>query len=63
MSETDDCRVEILMDVTQTYAPYTSLKTPVTLEMAAALGRYLKRQNSAGRIVEVSSGRVIDQWS
>lgn len=63
MSKAEDYRVEILMSLTISYAPYTSLKTPVDLEMAESLGRYLKRQRSPGRIVEVSSGRIIEEWS
>ena len=62
MSKTEDYRIEILMRLTQSYAPYTSLKTPVNFEMAESLARYLKRQGSAGRIMEVSSGKIIEEW-
>jgi len=41
---------------------YTSLKVPVTLEMAEALGRGLKRQNAAGRIVELPGARIVESW-
>lgn len=59
-------RVDIKINETGAYVEYTSLKNPVTLEMAYSLARYLHRQDSPGRIVEVTgangSGRVIDHW-
>jgi len=62
MIKLDIYRVEILLSLTGTYASYTSLKIPVSFDMAKSLSQYLKRQKSAGRIVEVSSGKVVEQW-
>jgi len=62
MSKLTGYRVDILMSLTQTYAPYTSQKTPIDLDMAKSLAAYLKRQKSAGRIVCVMNGEVLDEW-
>lgn len=56
-------RVDILMNETQTYAEYTALKKPVEREFADSLVRYLKRQSSPGRLVEIPSQKVIEEWS
>lgn len=55
-------RVDFLMEATGTYAEYTSLKAPVTLAMAQALGRGLKRQGQSGRIVTVPGNEVVEVW-
>lgn len=59
-------RVDIKSNITGSYMEYTSLKIPVTLEMARSLAAHLKRgdgkNNTAGRIVEVPSGKVIEEW-
>jgi len=55
-------RVDLKLTTTGTYIEYTSLKVPVTLEMAEALGRGLKRQGAAGRIVEVPDEKIIESW-
>ena len=56
-------RVDILMELTGTYAEYTSLKVPVDLPFAESLARDLQRQHSPGRIVKVPEGEVIEQWA
>jgi hypothetical protein len=48
--------------VTGEWIEYTSLKVPVSREMADALGRGLKRQGAGGRIVETPSGVVVEEW-
>lgn len=58
----NDFRVDFLLDVTQTYAPYTYRKRPVSWEMADSLGRYLQRQGSKGRIVSFSENKIIREW-
>jgi hypothetical protein len=55
-------RVDLKLTTTGTFIEYTSLKVPVTLEMAEALGRGLQRQHAAGRIVAVPSGEVVKEW-
>jgi len=61
-----DCRrgyrVDMLMLSTGTYAEYTALNAPVTLAMAEALGRGLKRQGQPGRIVSVPGDEVVEVW-
>jgi len=54
-------RVDLKL-VTGEWIEYTSLRVPVTLEMAEALGRGLQRQHAAGRIVAVPSGDVVKEW-
>jgi hypothetical protein len=44
------------------FIEYTAIKIPVTLEMAEALGRGLKRQGAAGRIVEVPGEKIVEEW-
>jgi hypothetical protein len=55
-------RVDLKLTTTGTYIEYTSLKVPVTLEMTEALGRGLKRQGAAGRIVELPGARIVESW-
>jgi hypothetical protein len=55
-------RVDLKLTTTGTYIEYTSLKIPITLEMAEALGRGLKRQGAAGRIVRIPSQEVVETW-
>lgn len=62
--------MDVLMTLTGTYTEYTGLKTPDTLAMCEALGRGLKRQGAAGRIVKVTGREktvndfveVIESW-
>jgi hypothetical protein len=56
-------RIDLKLATTGSYIEYTSLKVPVTREMAEALGRGLKRQGAPGRIVRVPCGDVIEEWS
>lgn len=56
-------RVDLLVAMTQTYAEYTALKKPVTMDMAESYARGLKRQGQGGRIVAVPSGAVIEVWA
>ena len=54
-------RVDLRL-VTGEWIEYTSLKVPLTREMAEALGRGLKRQGTGGRIVEVPANVVVEEW-
>ena len=62
-----DCRlgyrVDVWLTLPQSYTEYTALRAPVTLAMAEALARGLKRQGAAGRIVTVPGGEVVEEWS
>jgi hypothetical protein len=54
-------RVDIrLVDAGGVLAPYSANR--IDFDMAEALAAHLKRNNSAGRIVEVPSGNVIEEW-
>jgi hypothetical protein len=54
-------RVDLKL-VTGEWIEYTSLRVPVDLPMAEALGRGLKRQNAGGRVVEVPGEKIIEEW-
>ena len=60
-SQLEGFRVDLQL-VTGEWIEYSSLKKPVTREMAEALGRGLKRQGAGGRIVEVPSQVVVETW-
>jgi hypothetical protein len=47
---------------TGSYIEYTSLKVPVTREMAEALAGHLRRNKTGGRIIRIPSGEVVDEW-
>jgi hypothetical protein len=53
-------RVDILLP-TQGYAEYTS-RRGVALAMAESLAAHLKRNQTGGRVVEIPSGLVLDEW-
>ena len=55
-------RVDIWIKETKSYAPYTGPKRPVTFAMAYAYRNYLKRGHAGGRVVEVPSQKVIEEW-
>ena len=46
---------------TGSYAEYTSLKRPVTREMAESLAEHLKRNRTGSMIVEVPSGEIVQE--
>lgn len=54
-------RVDLIIS-TGSYAPYTSGKG-TSRGMADSLASGLKRQETGGRIVELPSGTVLDQWA
>jgi hypothetical protein len=54
-------RVDLVIS-TGSYAPYTSRKG-TDLGMAKSLAENLKRQSTGGRIVELPSGTVVEEWS
>jgi hypothetical protein len=54
-------RVDVLTTI-GTYTTYTS-ERGVGLPMATSLANGLKRQQNGGRIVELPSGKVIDEWN
>ena len=54
-------RVDLIIS-TGGYAAYTS-PHGIDLPMAQSLASGLKRQSTGGRIVELPSGKVIDEWS
>ncbi len=53
-------RVDVVTPL-DSYIEYTSRKG-TDLGMATALGNYLKWRKAGGRIVELPSGTVIDEW-
>lgn len=53
-------RVDVLTSI-GSYSEYTS-KRGVGLPMATSLADGLKLQKNGGRIVELPSGRIIDEW-
>lgn len=53
-------RVELVIS-TGSYFPYSG-KEGIELSMATSLATGLKRQQSAGRVVELPSGKVVDEW-
>lgn len=53
-------RVDVLTTI-GTYTPYTS-KAGVGLAFATSLADGLKRQKNGGRVVELPSGVVKDEW-
>lgn len=55
-------RIDILIKETNLWYPYTYHKRPITLEMAEALARGLKRQNAPGRIIQIPEEIVKDEW-
>jgi len=54
-------RVDLVIS-TGNYASYTS-REGTDLGMAQSLATGLKRQSQGGRIVELPSGNVIDEWA
>ena len=55
-------RVDLFLLPARHYVEYTSLKRPVTREMAESLGNYLRRQSASGRIIDVATGEIIKEW-
>jgi hypothetical protein len=55
-------RVDVLSVETETYETYSGGAVPLTLGMATSLATHLKRSKAGGRVVEMLSGRVIDEW-
>lgn len=60
-------RVDILVELTKLYSPYTSSKLPLTLEMAHAYRAHLERgdgkgRSTGGRIVELPGGATVEEW-
>ena len=53
-------RVDVLLPH-NAYVEYTSRKG-VALELATALGNYLKWRKAGGRIVDLFTGYVLDEW-
>jgi hypothetical protein len=54
-------RVDLMLAI-GSYAEYTS-KKGTSLAMATSLANGLKRNNTGGRIVELPSNTVIDEWT
>jgi hypothetical protein len=54
-------RVDLIVS-TGDYASYTSGKG-TSLAMAQSLASGLKRQETGGRIIELPSGTVLEQWT
>jgi hypothetical protein len=54
-------RVDVLT-TSGTYTPYTS-KRGVSLPFATSLADGLKRQKNGGRVVQLPSGKLIDEWA
>ncbi len=55
-------RVDIKMSLTDSYAEYTSKKSPVTFDMGQSLMRHLKRIGSQGRVVDFYTNEVLEEW-
>lgn len=55
-------RLDIKSTTTGTFIPYSHRDGHPSLEMIEALARGLKRQHQPGRIVELPSGEILDQW-
>lgn len=55
---------QVLMLIRETglYAAYTSKKRPLDLGMAHAYRAALERQGQAGRVIELPSGKVTEEW-
>jgi hypothetical protein len=53
-------RVDVLLPH-GVYAEYTS-KKGVDSALAASLGAYLRLRKAGGRIVDVASGKVLEEW-
>jgi hypothetical protein len=54
-------RVDFRLSTTGALVPYSADK--VELGMALGLAEHLKRNHTGGRVVEVPSGKVIEDWS
>lgn len=55
-------RVDVKLALTGSFAEYTSARG-TTLGMATSLALHLKRSGSAGRLVKMPSGEVLDEWA
>ena len=62
ISKISGFRVDLKSALTGKFMEYTSLKVPVTFQMACSLATHLKRSRTGGRIVEIPSGRVVEEW-
>ena len=54
-------RVDVLTTI-GTYTPYTKRQGVDRLAFATSLAGGLKRQHNGGRVVELPSGAVLDEW-
>lgn len=54
-------RVDVLTTI-GTYTPYTKKTGVDRLAFATSLADGLKRQKNGGRVVELPSGAVLDEW-
>lgn len=56
-------RVDLILAATGEYAEYTSLKQPVSRDMADSLSRHLERNQTGGRIVDFATGETVKTWN
>ena len=55
-------RVDVKSTLTGTWFPYTAKNTPLDRAIAESLAEHVKRGGSAGRLVEVPTEKVLDEW-
>lgn len=55
-------QVLFFVKLTGKWAPYTSAKRPLDLGMARAYRAHLERSTTAGKIVDLATGNVIEEW-
>ncbi len=54
-------RVDVQSTTTDEYESFSG-RLPVTRAMAGSLAEHLRRSRAGGRVVEVKTGEVIDEW-
>ncbi len=55
-------RVDVLSVETEAYEVYCGGKEYLTLAFATSLANHLKRSKAGGRVVEMPTERVVDEW-
>lgn len=61
-SQVEGYQVMFMLKVTGHWAPYTSAKRPLDLAMARAYRAHLERSRTAGQILDLATGRVVEEW-
>jgi hypothetical protein len=55
-------RVDVQSTTTDEYESFSG-RLPVTRAMADSLAEHLRRSKAGGRVVEVRTGEVVDEWA